>query len=69
MLARYNRLFAADGRCLAVAIDGGLSSEPAQRSGNVRRLIGTLVEAGPDAVQLSPGEAPLLQLPVRTSRR
>ena len=61
VLARYNRLFASDGRCLEVAVDHGLSGQ-APAAGNMRRVIGTLVDAGPDAVQLSPGEAPLLQL-------
>lgn len=63
MNARLNRLFAADGRCFDVAVDHGFFGEPAFLAGigNMERVIATLVEAGPDAIQLSPGEAPLLQ--------
>lgn len=61
--ARLNRLFAADGRCLDVAVDHGLFGEPSFLDGiaDMPRTIETLVEAGPDAIQLSPGQAPLLQ--------
>ncbi|MBA2579567.1 MAG: aldolase [Thermoleophilaceae bacterium] len=64
MLARYNRLFASDGHCVDVAVDHGLAGAvvPAAASESVRKVIGALVDAGPDAVQLSPGQAPLLQL-------
>jgi len=63
VLARLNRLFAADGRCLDVAVDHGLFGEPSFLAGieDVQRTLATLVEAGPDAIQLSPGQAPLLQ--------
>jgi len=61
--ARLNRLFGADGRCLDVAVDHGLFGEPSFLAGieDVRRAIETLVDAGPDAIQLAPGTAPLLQ--------
>jgi fructose-bisphosphate aldolase, class I len=61
--ARLNRLFAADGKCLDVAVDHGLFGEPAFLTGieDAERAIATLVAAGPDAIQLSPGLAPLLQ--------
>jgi DhnA family fructose-bisphosphate aldolase class Ia len=61
--ARLNRLFAADGRCFDVAVDHGLFGEPSFLGGieDIKRAIATLVEAGPDAIQLSPGQAPLLQ--------
>jgi fructose-bisphosphate aldolase, class I len=60
---RLNRLFAADGRCFDVAIDHGLFGEPSFLTGieDMERAVATLVEAGPDAIQLSPGQAPLLQ--------
>lgn len=63
MNARLNRLFGADGRCLDVAVDHGLFGEPSFLVGieDLRRAIATLVAAGPDAIQLSPGAAPLLQ--------
>lgn len=63
VLARLNRLFGADGRCLDVAVDHGLFGEPSFLIGieDMRRAIATLVAAGPDAIQLSAGTAPLLQ--------
>jgi class I fructose-bisphosphate aldolase len=61
--ARLNRLFAADGRCFDVAVDHGFFGEPSFLAGieDMERAVETLVEAGPDAIQLSPGQAPLLQ--------
>lgn len=62
-MPRLNRLFAPDGRCFDVAIDHGMFNE---RSflGGIERLpsvIASLIDAGPDAIQLAPGTAPLLQ--------
>ena len=61
--ARLNRLFAADGRCFDVAVDHGFFGEHEFLAGieDMEAAIATLVEAGPDAIQLSPGQAPLLQ--------
>jgi DhnA family fructose-bisphosphate aldolase class Ia len=61
--ARLNRLFAADGRCFDVAIDHGFFGEPSFLAGieDLGSAVRTLVGARPDAIQLSPGEAPLLQ--------
>jgi class I fructose-bisphosphate aldolase len=61
--ARLNRLFAADGRCFDVAVDHGFFGEGSFLSGieDMERTVATLVAAGPDAIQLSPGQAPLLQ--------
>ena len=61
--ARLNRLFAADGRCFDVAVDHGFFGEASFLAGieDMERTVAMLVNAGPDAVQLSPGEAPLLQ--------
>jgi len=58
-----NRLFAADGRCFDVAIDHGFFGEGSFLAGieDVEAAIATLVDAAPDAIQLSPGQAPLLQ--------
>ena len=61
--ARLNRLFAADGRCFDVAVDHGFFGEASFLRGieDMERAMATLVDAGPDAIQLSPGQAPLLQ--------
>jgi DhnA family fructose-bisphosphate aldolase class Ia len=61
--ARLNRLFAADGRCFDVAIDHGFFGEASFLAGieDMERAVATLVDARPDAIQLSPGQAPLLQ--------
>jgi class I fructose-bisphosphate aldolase len=63
VLPRLNRLFAADGRCFDVAIDHGLFNQGSFLSGieDIGSAIATLVEAAPDAIQLSPGQARLLQ--------
>lgn len=61
---RLNRLFhPRSKRCFDVAIDHGFFNERAFLSGieNLERSIRTLVEAGPDAIQLTIGQAPLLQ--------
>jgi len=61
--ARLNRLFAADGRCFDVAVDHGFFGEGGFLAGieDMERAIATLVDASPDAIQLAPGQAPLLQ--------
>lgn len=61
--ARLNRLLARDGRMFDVAIDHGFFNEPAFLGGieDMRKAIETIVAAGPDAIQLSVGQAPLLQ--------
>jgi class I fructose-bisphosphate aldolase len=63
MNPRLNRLFAADGRCFDVAVDHGFFGEGSFLEGieDMARTVATLVEAGPDAIQLSPGQARLLQ--------
>jgi DhnA family fructose-bisphosphate aldolase class Ia len=61
---RLNRLFNAEsGRALDVAVDHGFFGEPSFLTGieNMTKVIETLVQAGPDAIQLTPGQAPLLQ--------
>lgn len=60
---RLNRLFAADGHCFDVAIDHGFFNERSFLNGieDIRFAIQTIVEAAPDAVQLPPGTAPILQ--------
>ncbi len=61
---RLNRLFhAGSGRCIDVAVDHGFFGEPRFLDGieDMAGVVETLVEAGPDAIQLSIGQAPLLQ--------
>jgi class I fructose-bisphosphate aldolase len=61
--ARLNRLFAADGRCFDVAVDHGFFGERSFLDSieNMRDVVTTLVEANPDAIQLSVGQAARLQ--------
>ncbi len=61
---RLNRLFnPSSGRCLDVAVDHGFFGEPAFLPGieNMAAVVDTLVAAGPDAIQLTVGQADLLQ--------
>jgi len=60
---RLNRLFAPDGKCFDVAVDHGFFGEPSFLSGieNMQHVVAVLVDADPDAIQLSVGQAPLLQ--------
>jgi fructose-bisphosphate aldolase, class I len=60
---RINRLFAEDGKCIDVAIDHGFFNEWKFLSGieNIEKAVQTVVEANPDAVQLSIGQAHFLQ--------
>jgi fructose-bisphosphate aldolase, class I len=61
---RLNRLFhAASGRCIDVAVDHGFFGEPRFLAGieEMEAAVATLAAAGPDAIQLSIGQAPLLQ--------
>src|SRR5215218_6584297 len=61
---RLNRLFhATSGRCFDVAVDHGMPGEAGMLSGieDMEAAIATLIDAGPDAIQLSVGQADLLQ--------
>ncbi len=60
--ARMNRLFNKGG-CLDVAVDHGVCNEPGFLIGleNMARVVDTLVEAKPDAIQMAYGQADLLQ--------
>lgn len=63
-LYRLNRLFNPDsGRALDVAVDHGFFGEPSFLTGieNMASVVDTLVAAGPDAIQLTVGQARLLQ--------
>jgi DhnA family fructose-bisphosphate aldolase class Ia len=61
---RLNRLFhATSGRCIDIAVDHGFFGEPSFLAGieDMPDAIAALVAAKPDAIQLSIGQAPLLQ--------
>lgn len=60
---RLNRFLGSDGKCFDVAIDHGFFNEPSFLTGieNAQQAVQAVVEAGPDALQLSVGQAPLLQ--------
>lgn len=61
--ARMNRLFAPDGKCFDVAVDHGFFGERSFLNGieNMHQVVETVVNANPDAIQLSVGQAPILQ--------
>jgi class I fructose-bisphosphate aldolase len=58
-----NRLFAKTGKCFDVAIDHGFFNEGAFLGGieDLEKAVHTIVEAAPDAIQLTVGQARLLQ--------
>lgn len=61
---RLNRLFNSEsGRCFDVALDHGFFNEGSFLQGieNIESAIKVLCEANPDAIQLTIGQAPLLQ--------
>ena len=61
---RLNRLFnAKSGRCFDVAIDHGFFNQSGFLTGieNMQRAVDTVVQAGPDAIQLTTGQARHLQ--------
>jgi class I fructose-bisphosphate aldolase len=60
---RLARLLASDGRCFDVAIDHGVVNTAEFLGGieDMPRAVAAISAAGPDAIQLTPGQAPLLQ--------
>src|SRR5690349_15118719 len=60
---RLNRMFAPDGKCFDVAVDHGFFGELSFLPGieNMSQVVKILVDANPDAIQMSIGQAPLLQ--------
>jgi DhnA family fructose-bisphosphate aldolase class Ia len=67
-----NRLFAADGKCFDVAVDHGFFQRRHFPRGieDMQRTVSTLIEAAPDAIQLTVGQATLLQTcPANINRR
>ena len=68
---RMNRLF-NNGKCTDVAIDHGIANEPDFLIGpeDIERVMGNLIAARPDAIQVNYGRADLLQrAPQRENRR
>ena len=61
--ARLNRLLSAEGRCFDVAIDHGFFNERSFLNGieDISHSIQIIASAMPDAIQLPPGTAPILQ--------
>ena len=61
--ARMKRLFGTSGNCFDVAIDHGMFNEPGFLNGieNMHSAISIVAAAAPDAIQLTPGTAPILQ--------
>ena len=61
--ARMNRLFGPSGHCFDVAIDHGMFNEPGFLGGieDMQSAISVVAAASPDAIQLTPGTAPILQ--------
>ena len=60
---RLGRLLASDGRCFDVAIDHGVFNTAEFLGGieDMPRAVAAIRDAGPDAIQLTPGQAALLQ--------
>ncbi len=60
---RLNRLFAADGTCFDVAIDHGFFNEYSFLAGieDIAGAVRTIIDAAPDAIQLTIGQARHLQ--------
>jgi len=60
---RLNRLLGKDGNCFDVAIDHGFFNEVSFLSGieDMLSVVSLLAQAGPDAIQLAPGNAHHLQ--------
>ncbi|WP_309120780.1 aldolase [Paenibacillus sp.] len=61
--ARMNRMFSPAGKCFDVAVDHGFFNESSFLSSieNMESAIRTIVDAGPDCIQLSVGQAKFLQ--------
>src|SRR5688572_10716945 len=61
--ARMNRLFAKTGKCFDVAVDHGFFNEGMFLGGieDLGAAVKTIVDAAPDAIQLTVGQARLLQ--------
>lgn len=60
---RMNRLFSKSGKCLDVAVDHGFFNEVSFLNSieNMEQAINTIVEAQPDAIQLTVGQSEILQ--------
>jgi class I fructose-bisphosphate aldolase len=63
VIPRLNRLFGEDNKCFDVAIDHGIFNEYSFLAGieNIHQAIDVIVRANPDAIQLTVGQAVILQ--------
>jgi class I fructose-bisphosphate aldolase len=63
VIPRLNRLFAPDGKCFDVAVDHGFFGERSFLTDieDMHKVVATLVGANPDAIQLTIGQAAILQ--------
>jgi DhnA family fructose-bisphosphate aldolase class Ia len=63
ILPRFNRLFTADGKCFDVAVDHGFFGERSFLTDieDMHKVVSVLVDAMPDAIQLTVGQAEKLQ--------
>ena len=61
--ARMKRLFSTSGKCFDVAIDHAMFNDTGFLNGieNMHNAISIVAAAAPDAIQLTPGTAPILQ--------
>lgn len=61
--ARMNRMFSEEGKCFDVAIDHGFFNEYSFLAAieNMKKAVETVVDANPDCIQLSVGQAEHLQ--------
>lgn len=61
--ARLKRMFSSAGKCFNVAVDHGFFNEYQFLSGieNMEQAVATIVKANPDCIQLSVGQARMLQ--------
>ena len=68
---RLHRLFnATSKRCFDVAVDHGFFNQPGFLQGieDMGKVVATLVDAGPDAIQLTVGQARHLQSDRKSTR-
>jgi DhnA family fructose-bisphosphate aldolase class Ia len=63
VIPRLNRLFAPDGKCFDVAVDHGFFGERSFLTDieDMHKVVSTLIDANPDAIQLTIGQAAILQ--------
>jgi DhnA family fructose-bisphosphate aldolase class Ia len=60
---RLNRLFSSNGKCVQVALDHGSANDANVLAGmeNMKRVVGAIAAANPEAILVTPGQAHWLQ--------